>query len=74
MATALKTITAKELKEARKGGFGRKKKKKPGAKAGLATLENWIVAQNSWVEDAKAKAKDYREKIKVKDKIKKYKT
>lgn len=68
MAT-LKTISTKELSEARKGGFGRKKPKKPKQSASLSSMEGYIDRFNRWVDDAKQKAKEYREREALKKKI-----
>lgn len=68
MAT-LKTITTKELSEARKGGFNRKKPKRPKQSSSLTSLESYIDRYNKYVDDAKAKAKEHREREQLKKKI-----
>lgn len=63
-------ISRDELRLARKGGFKRKKPKKPKQSASLSAMESWISRYNSWVKDAKSKASDYKKAQKVKDQIK----
>lgn len=54
------SITKSELKEARKAGFKRKKPKKPTGKKSVTSIEGYIDRYNSWVKDAKEKAKEGR--------------
>ena len=68
MAT-LKSISTKELSEARKAKFRRKKPKKPKQSATLSAMESYIERYNQWVSDAKEKAKEYRAKEVLKKKI-----
>jgi len=71
---AISKITADELRLARKGGFGRKKPKKPKQSSTLNTLENWVVRYNAWVKDAKAKAAEYKKAKTLKDAIRNART
>lgn len=70
----ISSISAAELSEARKGGFKRKKPKKPKQSASLASMENWIIRYNAWIKDAKAKASDYKKAKKLKDQIRNART
>lgn len=68
MASILK-ISTEELRKARKGGFKKKKPKKPKSSASLTTFENWISRNNDFVKEAKQRAKDYEKKEKLKKQI-----
>lgn len=68
MASILK-ISPDDLRTARKGGFRKKKPKKPSAKASLSTLQNWVSRNNSWVKEAKQRASEYKKAQKLKDAI-----
>jgi len=73
MATIM-TISAAELKAARKGGFKRKKPKKPKQSASLHVMENWVVRYNAWCKDAKHKASEHKKAQKLKDQIRNART
>ncbi len=66
---SIMSISAEELRLARKGKFKRKKPKKPKAGAGLATYENWISRYNQWCKDAKHAASDYKKKEKIREQV-----
>jgi hypothetical protein len=68
MASILK-ISNEELRLARKGGFRRKKPKKPAGKASLNVLQGWVTRNNEWVKDAKKRASDFKSAQKLKDAI-----
>jgi len=73
MATISK-ISAEELRLARKGGFRRKKPKKPKMNSSLHTFENWVARYNAWCKDAKHKASEYKKAQKLKDQIRNTRT
>lgn len=62
---SIKKISDATLKDARKGGFKRKKPKKPKQSASYTTLVNWIDRWNNWCRDAEMKAKEYRQREKL---------
>ena len=68
MASIL-NINTEELRLARKGGFRRKKPKKPSGKASLGVLQSWVSRHNDWVKEAKKRASDHKTAQKLKDQI-----
>ena len=76
MASTLKKIkelSKQDQADARKGGFRRKKPKKP-AQSKLKTAtqyNNYVDRYNDWADAAREKAKDYRSSQSEKDKVKK---
>jgi len=67
----ISSITADQLRKARKSGYKRKKPKKPSAKSSLTTLENWILRYNEWVRGAKESIAKRERKEKEEEKRKK---
>ena len=66
----LKKYTDNELREARKAGFKRKFPKKGKLKTSIA-VSNYERKWNSFVDDVKRKASDFKKKEKAKEQLRK---
>mgnify|MGYP006295888869 CR=1 FL=1 len=65
----LESVTSEQIREARKAKFRRKKPKKPKLSASKSVYKNFVNRYNDWAKAVKKAAADYREKEKLKEKI-----